>query len=209
MRYIYLHGFASGPGSRKAQYFLGRMMESGLTLEVPQLDEGNFGGLTISGQLEVVERLAGGEPVSLMGSSMGGYVAALYAARHPEVTRLVLMAPAFCFARRWRTWLGDAQMSEWQRAGRLRVFHYGHKEEREVGYQLIEDAQRYEEFPAFAQPALVFHGERDDVVPVDYSREFCTAHANARLHIMASDHELGDVMAEIAVLSIPFLLENE
>jgi pimeloyl-ACP methyl ester carboxylesterase len=209
MRYIYLHGFASGPGSKKAQYFRGRMMESGLTLEVPQLDAGNFGELTISGQLAVVERLADGEPVSLMGSSMGGYLAALYAARHPEVRRLVLMAPAFCFARRWRSWLGDAQMNEWQRTGRRRVFHYGDNEEHELGYQLIEDAQRYEEFPAFVQPVLVFHGERDDVVPVEYSREFCTAHANARLHIMASDHELTDVMAEIAGLSIPFLLENE
>src|SRR5690348_17748458 len=53
-----------------------------------------FEHLTISGQLGVLERTLQNEPVRLIGSSMGGYLAALYAARHPEVDRLVLLAPA-------------------------------------------------------------------------------------------------------------------
>ena len=56
---------------------------------------------------------------------MGGYLAALYAARHPEVDKVVLMAPAFCFRRRWRETLGDAKMEEWRGSGALDVFHYG------------------------------------------------------------------------------------
>jgi len=184
-------------------------MERGVELAIPRLDEGNFEGLTITGQLAVVERVAMGEPVSLMGSSMGGYVAALYAARHAEVKRLVLMAPAFWLARRWRSWLGEGKMEDWRQTGRLPVYHYGENRECQVGYQLIEDARQYEKFPAFDQPALIFHGERDDVVPLDYSREFCAAHPNARLNVMASDHELTDGMADIAAQAIPFLLENE
>src|SRR4051794_14055045 len=108
MNLIYLHGFASGPQSSKAQFFRRRFEEIGVKMRIPDLTEGDFERLTIGGQLRVIESLAQGEPVSLMGSSMGGYLAALYAARHPEVGRIVLLAPAFGFARRWPLRLGDA-----------------------------------------------------------------------------------------------------
>src|SRR5262245_6001995 len=100
-RIVYLHGFASSPGSKKAQFFRRKFPELGIGLEIPALDEGNFQGLTISGQLALIERAAAGEPLTLIGSSMGGYLAALYAARHAEVEKLILMAPAFCFLQRW------------------------------------------------------------------------------------------------------------
>ena len=87
MRLIYLHGFASGPMSNKAQFFRRRFEEIGVEMQIPDLSEGNFETLTISGQLRVIERIAGGADVRLIGSSMGGYLAALYAARHPEVSR--------------------------------------------------------------------------------------------------------------------------
>src|SRR5271165_1479711 len=99
-RIVYLHGFASGPGSKKAQYFARRLLERGVTLEVPDLAEGDFENLTVTRQLQVVERVCGKEAVCLMGSSLGGYLAALYAARHSEVEKLVLMAPAFSFVTR-------------------------------------------------------------------------------------------------------------
>jgi uncharacterized protein len=98
MKFVYLHGFASSPNSRKARFFEERFNELGIGLEVPDLAEGNFRNLTLTAQLNVVSRLCSGQPASLIGSSMGGYLAALYAARHPEVERLVLLAPAFSFA---------------------------------------------------------------------------------------------------------------
>src|SRR5690242_18341270 len=105
-RILYLHGFASGPRSSKARYFHERLTKAGARVEVPDLAAGDFERLTITGQLGVIARLAAGEPVSLIGSSLGGYLAALYAARHPEVRRVVLLAPGFAFARRWPEWLG-------------------------------------------------------------------------------------------------------
>ena len=71
-----------------------------------------------------MERAAAGDPISLIGSSMGGYLAALYAARHPEVARAVLLAPAFGFARRWAERLGPARVEEWRRTGAMYVYHY-------------------------------------------------------------------------------------
>src|ERR1700710_711638 len=99
---IYLHGFASGPKSSKAQFFQHKLVELGAEVAIPQLDGGNFEGLTITGQLAVVDQAVGGRSAILMGSSMGGYLAALYAARHPNIERVVLLAPAFRFPERWR-----------------------------------------------------------------------------------------------------------
>lgn len=193
-RWIYLHGFASGPGSRKAGYFRERLAGAGIEVEVPDLAEGNFENLTISGQLGVIERTARGEAVSLIGSSMGGYLAALYAARHPEVERIVLLAPAFGFARRWAESLPVDTLAEWKRTGFLSVYHYADGTERRVGYQLIEDGFQYEDYPDVRQPTLIFHGKQDAVVPAKYSQEYVSRRPGARLVLVDSGHELTDVL---------------
>ncbi len=190
---VYLHGFASGPGSTKARFFAERLRAAGHIVAVPDLACGDFEHLTISGQLKEVERAVGGEPCILMGSSMGGYLAALYAVRHEEVTRVVLMAPAFGFARRWAASLGSEKLAEWRLSGWLEVFHYGEQVTRRLSYALMEDAEQYEDYPNVLQPALVLHGRNDEVVPAAYSKEFATRRPNARLVLYDSGHELTDV----------------
>lgn len=194
---IYLHGFASGPGSKKAQYFRQCFSDAGVELLIPDLAEGDFEHLTLTGQLAVVERLAVGRPVTLIGSSMGGYLAALYAARHPETERVVLLAPAFGFPTRWPESLGHEAMAGWRKTGWKRVFHYGDGQERNLAYGLIEDGSRYEDFPAFAQPGLIFHGRNDTVVPATSSEHFAASRPNVRLQILDSDHELADVLPHL------------
>lgn len=196
-RFVYLHGFASSPGSRKARFFEDRFRELGIGLEIPDLAEGDFRNLTLTAQLKVVERVARDEPVSLIGSSMGGYLAALYAARHPEVKKLVLMAPAFSFASRWPETLGEEAMEQWKRTNTLRVFHYSEGREVELGYQLIEDALQYEAYPDFQQPVLLFQGRNDTVVPPEYAVRFAERHANATLRLVESDHDLVNVLDDM------------
>ena len=203
IRRIYLHGFASGPASKKATYFRDRLPG----LLVPDLAEGNFEGLTISAQLRVVERLAEGEPADLIGSSMGGYVAALYAARHPEVRRLVLMAPAFGFARRWPLALGEQKVRQWHENGWMEVFHYSTGQTARIGYQLLEDGSLYEDYPDVRQPALVFHGRQDTVVPCQFSVEFGASRPNARIVLVDSGHELTNVLESVWEESYRFLNE--
>jgi hypothetical protein len=196
--YVYLHGFASSPASSKAQYFKSRFAEHNIALNIPELDGGDFEHLTLTGQLGVVERLLGGRSAVLLGSSMGGYLAALYAQQHVEVDRVVLLAPAFDFWTRW------AESPGWQ-SGKLSLFHYGEKRQREVDFGLIEDARQYAGYPDFPQPALVLHGLRDDVVPVEYSRTFCASHANAKLVEFDAGHELTNVLPQMWALVEPFL----
>lgn len=188
---IYLHGFASGPSSGKAQFFHRKFAQCGVPMEIPQLDEGRFENLTISGQLAVIDRAVGGKPAILMGSSLGGYLAALYAARHPEIKRLVLLAPAFQFPRRWQE---HFSAEEWKREGSIQVFHYVEGRERRLGYQFVEDASGYPDEPEFSQPALILHGVHDDVVPAGISRAYATRHGNVKLVLMESGHQLTDVL---------------
>jgi pimeloyl-ACP methyl ester carboxylesterase len=204
-RFVYLHGFASSPDSRKARFFEERFRELGIGLEVPDLAQGNFRNLTLTAQLNVIAQLSRDEPVSLIGSSMGGYLAALYAARHPEVERLVLLAPAFSFASRWPETLGERAMEQWKRTNTLKVFHYSEGREVELGYQLVEDAQQYEAYPDVEQPVLIFHGQHDAVVPPEYSMTFAEQHPNVRLRLLNSDHELGNVLDTMWIETEEFL----
>lgn len=206
-RIVYLHGFASGPSSSKARYFKEHVEAAGARVDVPDLTAGDFENLTISGQLAVIEAIAAGEPVSLMGSSMGGYLASLHAGRHPEVRRVVLMAPAFALSRRWPEWLGEQRLEEWRARGSLEFFHYAENRPRPLSYRLLEDAAAYDDYPDFDQQALIFHGIHDDAVPASCSQEFAASHPNARLELLDSGHELLNVLDYMRDRITPFLLQ--
>jgi pimeloyl-ACP methyl ester carboxylesterase len=204
---LYLHGFASGPSSSKARRFRDALTAAGAAVTVPDLAAGDFERLAISGQLGTIEQLAGDRPTALVGSSMGGYLAALFAARRPSVERLVLLAPAFSFAKRWPEKLGAAEMDRWRRTDALEVFHYAEGRNRVLRYRLMEDAAQYEDFPDFRQPALIFHGRRDDIVPVEYSQEFAVGRSNVTLEVVDSGHDLLDVLDAIVPRAVAFLTQ--
>ncbi len=191
---VYLHGFASSPLSAKARFFQRRFAEIGAVLHRPRLDEGRFGSLTIGSQLRVAADAVGAlEPVLLMGSSMGAYLAALLAAREPEqCPPLVLMAPAFDFARRWAQRLTPQEMENWKKSDSLEVYHYGAQRREKVGYRLYADALAYEAFPAVSQKTLIFHGRRDEDVDPQVSVEFSRGKPNVELELLDSDHQLLD-----------------
>ena len=194
MRVVYLHGFASGPRSSKAQFFRSKLSERGVDVEIPRLDGGDFEHLTISSQLRIVKDAVAGRPCVLFGSSLGGYLAALYAAEHPEVQKLILLAPAFQFPSRWRQRYTVEKLARWKASGAVPVFHYGEGREMRLGYGLMDDSVAYPEEPDARQPALIFHGTKDDVVPAEVSLRFAAGHGNARVELMESGHELTDVL---------------
>jgi pimeloyl-ACP methyl ester carboxylesterase len=191
---LYLHGFASGPGSTKAQFFRARLADVGATLDIPDLAP-DFTRQTISGMLGIVEDLLAREPATLFGSSLGGYLAALAAARQPaRVRALVLFAPAVGFAARWEARLGEAAMARWRAEGTMPVFHYGEERELPLSVDLLDDARRHPEEPDPRAPALVFAGRNDDTVPLAAVEHFAAARRGRELVVLDSGHELTDVL---------------
>lgn len=207
-RLIYLHGFASSPGSNKARHFSHALEQRGVAVEIPDLNEGDFTGLTISRQLRLLERMTGAQApgsVVLVGSSMGAYVAALFATGSESVASLVLMAPAFGFFQRWSERMSPEALAEWKRRGSFPVMHYGTDQTELIGYDLVEDARQYPAYPDVRVPALVIHGKNDESVEHRGSIEFAADRPNIELELLDSDHGLGDSVDWIIGRSFEFL----
>lgn len=198
MRLLYLHGFGSGPSSRKANWFRDRFHSRlGLSLELPQLVRGPFRDITLTEQLETVAGLLrdNSGPVTLVGSSMGGYIATLFANANPNtITKLVLLAPAFGFPTRWLERLPASVLKSWRNTGQHNVFHHHNGKEEPIGYQLVTDALTYPDTPSVppAIPTLILHGTRDETVPHSYSKSFVAANPHSKLVSYDDDHSLLD-----------------
>ncbi len=205
MTLAYLHGFASGPTSTKAQFFRAGLAALGVTLEIPDLAP-DFTHMTMSGQLAAVDGILARGPAVLLGSSLGGYLAALAAARNPDRVRaLVLFAPAFGFAARWETRVGPAAMARWRADGALPVFHYGRGREEPLSIAFLDDARRYPDEPDPRCPALVFAGRHDDAVPLAAVERFASARAGRELVVLDAGHELVEVLEPMWERTAAFL----
>ena len=135
---FYLHGFASSAKSTKAAYFAARLHAQGVALQCPDFNEPDFATLTMTRMLEQLDgELAEKDaaPSTLIGSSLGGALGVLAAARWPDrVGRLVLLAPAVMIAKPGHYLLPPEKMDEWRRRGTLPFFHYAYGEERPLEY---------------------------------------------------------------------------
>ena len=205
LRIVYLHGFASSPGSMKASFFRSRLRELGLDLHVPELAP-DFRRVTITSQLKVAEPLVQDGPTVLLGSSLGGYLATILAERNPDtVAGLVLFAPAFGFARRWEQRLGPDAMARWRREGTLPVFHYGKGREEKLSVKLLDDAAKHEPQPDPQCPTLAFAGSRDESVPLDAVESFARARSGRELVVLDAGHELTEALDSMWHLTHGFL----
>jgi pimeloyl-ACP methyl ester carboxylesterase len=201
---IYLHGFASSAHSGKATYLGSRLRARGEEVVTPDLNLPDFSTLTVTRMLEqtraLIERAPA--PVTIVGSSLGGYVAVNAAAAWPDrVGRLVLLAPALDFSEDGLSGPQGSNLGEWQRAGEIHVFHYGYGRMLPIHYGLYEDARRYDAMRAEVRmPVLVFQGRRDTAVsPVTVER-WASARPNVQLHLLDDDHQLA--------ASLPFIWET-
>jgi pimeloyl-ACP methyl ester carboxylesterase len=197
---LYLHGFASGPGSAKAVDLARRFAAGGRRLEIADLTPGPLGfeRSTPSSMLAVVRGLldAARPPHTLIGSSLGGWLSALTAARDPSVERLVLLAPAFNLVERWRGRLSAVELAGWQRDG-LEVQHHATGTRRRIGWAFFEDAARHPAYPEVHVPTLVVAGRQDDTVPLADVERFAERTPSARLVVLDDGHGLERSYARI------------
>lgn len=192
---FYLHGFASSAKSTKAGYLAERLGRHGIDLRCPDFNEPDFATMTLSRMLEQVHRAiasAGRSPAVLIGSSLGGTVAVLAAAKFPAIVeRLVLLAPAVMFAKPGHHLLPPERVEEWRRLGALPFFHYAHNEERPLNFTFYEDSLVHDAFGAvFDQPTVIFQGLRDASVDCRTVEQFARARPNVTLSLLDDDHQL-------------------
>jgi len=203
VNFLYLHGFASGPGSTKAQYFLAQFQKLGIELHIPDLNQPCFTDITLTSRLELISDVVSSlpaRPVIIWGSSLGGLLALLYAREHKEkVAGLVLLAPALEFSARWEDMLGKDGLKKWESNGYISVPHYAYKKEEPLAYKFFLDASNHETKDFTLDiPVMIFHGKDDITVPIDVSRRFSIQNGDhVQLMELADGHELIDSMPAI------------
>lgn len=204
-RYAYLHGFASSPRSVKGLALQRAFATRGLALARPDLNRPSFALLDHDAMLAALDEMdardAGGPPWRLVGSSLGGWLAARWAELHPaRVDRLVLLCPAFALSARWSAMLGADQMARWEREGAL-AWPDARREPVAVHWGFFEGAHRHPAMPEVPCPTTILHGLRDELVPIELSRGYAAARPHVRLVELDDDHALTDsidrVVAEV------------
>jgi pimeloyl-ACP methyl ester carboxylesterase len=193
-RHAYLHGFASSPHSRKGVALARAFAARGLTLERPDLNLPSFARLDPVAMLAAVDEMDArdphGPPWRLVGSSMGGWLAARWAELHPDrVDRLVLLCPGFELSWRWPAILGPERMARWQREGAL-AFADAAGEQVDVHWGFLESARRQPGTPEVPCPTCILHGVRDEIVPVEQSRRYASTRPHVQLIELDDDHAL-------------------
>jgi alpha-beta hydrolase superfamily lysophospholipase len=213
MKILYLHGFASGPQSKKGVEFDKYFTARGHSVERLNLRVPSFEHLRLSAMIDTVRAAITG-PVVLIGSSLGGLTAARVAERDDRVRACVLLAPAFQLVTRWKEQLGAAEWDAWRQRGTREVDDYTTGQKSSVDFGFVEDVERVDRtadgsvgYPDVRVPTLVMHGLRDDVVPVDRARTFATGKANVRLVELEDGHELVASLPRLLAETEAFLAE--
>lgn len=195
-RFLYLHGFASGPNSAKGVATAAHYGALGVHVERLDLRRPSFEHLRVSAQIEHVKQAIGGpsDRAVLFGSSLGGYVASRVAAEDARVCALVLLAPAFRLFERWRQRLGADAWRDWEETGWLEVDDFAEKKRSRVDFGFVRDAEARDAkdggSPDVRVPVLIVHGTRDDTVDVRVSRDFAAGKRFVRLVEVDDGHDL-------------------
>ena len=197
--YVFLHGLGSARAGQKSESLLAHATAGGhgfLRFDMRGHGEssGRLGSVPVSelvaDAVTVLERTG---PAVVVGSSLGGLVAAHAAAARPDlVARLALLAPAFGLMPSIREQLDD---QGFLKSGDGPSFF--------VESHVRDDAEALDEraLPSrVTAPTLVVHGTDDDVIPQKVSEWFHRAlpHERKQLWIVeGGDHRLSDVADEI------------
>lgn len=201
-RLLYLHGFASSSRSSKARFFGDCARAAGMEFVCPDLNLPSFAELTVTRMIGVTDAAldeAEG-PVTLVGSSLGAFVALHAAARRAArqgtpapIDSVVLFAPALEIAVALADEFGPDKMAAWASTGVLPIFHYGDNAMAELGWEFMRDVRQYDTATADPRvPTLIYQGSRDDVVSPAEVEAWAAGRSNVVLRMVDDGHQLLD-----------------
>lgn len=206
---IYSHGF--GGSHRSGTQYAEAMAAKGYVVYCFDFCGGSPGSQSDGSTLEmslfteqadleaVIEMIQGLDYVDssnlfLMGTSQGGAVSAITAAKHvDEIRGLVLLYPAFVLAdnanERYQSPedIPDTQFFMWMDVGRAYF-------EPLLGYDIYADIEAYD------KDVLILHGDEDSIVPLSYSEHAAEVYPSAQLEVLqGAGHGFSGENAQTAI----------
>ncbi len=198
---ILCHGMESAKEGDKSVALASRLAGAGC--DVLRFDfsyvgesEGEFIDITVSGEVDdlagawtfLAERISG--PIGIVGSSLGGTVAVLFAAEQHQVSALATIAAVAVPGRRARA-LPEQERRRWREQGSYDL--HGIR----VGSAFLADVEQLDvvaAIPRIGCPILLTHGTEDEVVPVSDATLICDAtEGRAEVRLFAgADHRFSD-----------------
>jgi predicted esterase YcpF (UPF0227 family) len=169
---LYLHGFTSGPQSRKVQALAARLAQHGLEdrLICPQLPASPAAAIALAE--DILQKVGAGGTATMVGSSLGGYYATYLAEKHG--LKAVLVNPAVVAAIELERYLGP---QTWLYSGDAFNFTQQHIAE-----------LRALEVPALADPSRYWLLVEEGDETLDY-RQAVTRYAGAKQTVLpGGDH---------------------
>lgn len=210
-RWLYLHGFGSGPESTKGVALSAHYARQGIQLERLNLRQPSLEHLRLSAMMRTVREAMGGERdrVILFGASLGGLTACRVAEEDARVCALVLMAPIFQALEQMRRRAGEDGMRRWEELGWQEVQDYAEKRTTRVDFGFVQDLAAIDArsggWPDVRVPTLIIHGLRDSTSDIGYSRRWARSKRHVRLVEVDDGHELVASLDRIAAEADDFL----
>ena len=209
-RWLYLHGFASGPQSKKGLALAEHYARQGIHLERLDLRQPSLERLDPSAMMRAVREALGGpgERAIVFGASLGGLTACRVAEEDARVCALVLMAPALRPGEQLRRTFGPERVRQWEQTGWMETFDYAQKRPVRIHSEFLRELdaeQARSPWPDVRVPTLLIHGRQDTTLHPGYSREWARGKRHVRLIEVEDGHELVDSLPRIAAEADDFL----
>ncbi|MDY7228832.1 YqiA/YcfP family alpha/beta fold hydrolase [Hyalangium rubrum] len=210
-RWLYLHGFASGPESAKGVALAEHYARQGIHLERLNLRQPSLEHLRLSAMMRTVREAIGGERerAILFGSSLGGLTACRVAEEDARVCALVLLAPALRGMEQMRRSVGVEGMRRWEETGWVAIHDHAEKRMGRVDFGFARELEvidgRSGGWPDVRVPTLIIHGRQDDTTDIHASRQWAQGKRHVRLIEVDDGHELRDSLGLIAAEADDFL----
>ena len=141
--------------------------------------EGTFTDYTLSDWIAdarlVVNSLKNGPPLTIVGNSLGGWIAWLMAQEHPVVEKLVLIAPAFNMMGLRAKSINPERQHEWRTTGWMPWDDEPAHKDWPLSWKWVEESEAYwkTSFDRLRPVnTTILHGLQDTVILPSGSREF-------------------------------------
>ena len=196
---VCLHGLGGSPRSAKGLLIKERFKQHGIATELLSVSIPSLEKLSVVLAIQAVAeelRSRASEPVVLIGSSFGAFVAihalaSLTPQEKGRVERLVLLAPLFDPWDQNSALLTPEVQRSWREVGTFPIMDLELKQEVPVHYRLMEELRLFDSSKVSLNiPTLIVHGTQDKTVPCSQSQHFAAERGEVQLKLVDQGHQL-------------------